>query len=286
MTTDARDIKGVSPWLQTNWDMRAACNFIGGGTGAGLLAVAAIQGLAPLWLFALTGGFFVALGLFCVWLEIGRPFRAINVFFHPQTSWMTREGLVAIPLFALLGLAFLFDSTPAFILAALVGAFYLYCQARIVQASKGIPAWRHPAIIPALLAMGLAEGAGIALVLSPKDGGILFILLVALRFALWRRYLKRFSADGAPVGALMAFSQSLFVFMVTGHILPILFLGVGLWLDNGLVTALAGILVAGTGWWMKAILITKAAYNQGFVLPRIPVRGQGKPGDSVKPGWI
>ena len=41
---------------------------------------------------------FIGAGLTCVWLEIGRPLRAINVFFHPQTSWMTREGIVAVPI--------------------------------------------------------------------------------------------------------------------------------------------------------------------------------------------
>mgnify|MGYP001581533812 CR=1 FL=1 len=211
MTTDPRDIKGVSPWQQTNWDARAAGNFIGGGTGTGLLIVAAVQSLAPAPLFAFVGLAFVGLGLLCVWLEIGRPWRAINVFFHPQTSWMTREGLVAFPMFALGGIAFLADSSAALAAAALVGAVYLYCQARIVSASKGIPAWRHPAIIPALLSMGLAEGAGVAMILAPGQGAILFVLLVALRFALWRRYLKRLSADGAPIGTLSAFASSLFI---------------------------------------------------------------------------
>jgi phenylacetyl-CoA:acceptor oxidoreductase subunit 2 len=286
MTSDLRDIKGVSPWLQTNWDMRAAGNFIGGGTGTGLLALAALLGLAPVPLFAFVGLAFVGFGLLCVWLEIGRPWRAINVFFHPQTSWMTREGLVALPLFALGGLAFLIGSKSALIASALVGLFYLYCQAKIVQASKGIPAWRHPAIVPALLSMGLAEGAGIAMILAPGQGAVLFILLVALRFALWRRYLKRLSSDGAPVAALKVFASSLLIYTVTGHILPVLFVGFGLWMDNGLVLGLAGFLVAATGWWMKLQLVTKAAYNQGFALPRVPVRGQGVPGETVKPGWI
>ena len=41
----------------------------------------------------------VGLGLFCVWLEIGRPLRALHVFFNPRTSWMTREAFVATLLF-------------------------------------------------------------------------------------------------------------------------------------------------------------------------------------------
>ncbi|OQY69913.1 MAG: phenylacetyl-CoA:acceptor oxidoreductase, partial [Rhodocyclaceae bacterium UTPRO2] len=92
----------ITPWHQNNWDWRAAGNFIGGGSGTGLLffatlAAANIDAYRAMALvaLALVGG-----GLFCVWLEIGRPWRAINVLFHPHTSWMTREAIVAMPLFA------------------------------------------------------------------------------------------------------------------------------------------------------------------------------------------
>ncbi len=44
---------------------------------------------------------FVGAGLFCVWLEIGRPWRFLNVFRHPARSWMTREAIIAIVLFIL-----------------------------------------------------------------------------------------------------------------------------------------------------------------------------------------
>ena len=37
---------GPKPWHQSNWDFRAALNFIFGGAGAGLLVVAAFSGLA------------------------------------------------------------------------------------------------------------------------------------------------------------------------------------------------------------------------------------------------
>ena len=136
----------VTPWHQTNWDWRAACNFIGGGTGTGLLFFSTLAAgnadnyrIMALVALALIGG-----GLTCVWLEIGRPFRAINVFFHPQTSWMTREGIVAVPVF-LCGLAAVWFGGGVFVgMAALLGVLFLYCQGRILQASKGIPAWREP----------------------------------------------------------------------------------------------------------------------------------------------
>jgi len=36
---------GPKPWQQSNWDFRAALNFIFGGAGAGLLTIAAFSGL-------------------------------------------------------------------------------------------------------------------------------------------------------------------------------------------------------------------------------------------------
>jgi len=49
--------------------------------------------------------------------------------------------------------------------------------------------------------------------------------------------------------------------------------------------AFAGLSVFATGWAIKFILITRAAYNEGFALPHTPIRGTGVPGPAVKPGW-
>ena len=66
---------GPNPWQQTNWDWRAAGNFIGGGAGSGLImftALAGVEGTAAAVLL-LVGLALVGLGLACVWLELGRP---------------------------------------------------------------------------------------------------------------------------------------------------------------------------------------------------------------------
>lgn len=147
-----------APRLQRNWDSRAACNFIGGGAGTGLL-LAAAAALPAGWPYFSAGALGVALigfGLSMVWLEIGRPFRALNVFFHPQTSWMSREALLALPLLTLAGIATVADQsfvplppqmrllvTPLALAAAALGLAFLYCQARILRASHGVPAWRE-----------------------------------------------------------------------------------------------------------------------------------------------
>jgi phenylacetyl-CoA:acceptor oxidoreductase 26-kDa subunit len=49
--------------------------------------------------------------------------------------------------------------------------------------------------------------------------------------------------------------------------------------------ALAGTSAFASGWALKFILVTRAAYNQGFALKHIPVRGSGAPGPAIKPGW-
>src|SRR4051794_33708871 len=89
--------RSVASPHQRNWDLRAAGNFIGGGAGAGLIITAALAAAsgAPFRLALAIGLGGVLAGLSLVWLEIGKPWRALNVFFHPRTSWMTREAIVA-----------------------------------------------------------------------------------------------------------------------------------------------------------------------------------------------
>ena len=72
---------GPKPWHQSNWDFRAALNFIFGGTGAGLLVIVPFSGLAGDALRAeiVLGMALIGVGLISVWFEIGRPLRAINV---------------------------------------------------------------------------------------------------------------------------------------------------------------------------------------------------------------
>jgi len=286
----------VAPWIQTHWDARAAGNFIGGGSGTGLLIAAAIAGAAgapyrPLALVALA---LVALGLGCVSLEIGRPLRALNVFLHPQTSWMTREAMVSIPLFACGAAALWQDGGPYAWLAAAFAALFLYCQSRILNESKGIPAWREPRVVPVIVATGLAEGTGLAVILLAALGGVaslqwpalaLAALLVA-RTVAWRRYRKRVLAPrralavldgGSPVFDRIANWVGAPLAVVAAVLAP----GA---LSAALAVA-AGALAVGGGWGFKFLLVARAGFNQGFALPIPPVRGQGGGGPAAKPGW-
>jgi len=88
---------GPNPWLQTNWDLRAALNFICGGAGSGLLVAAALVAgppQPPLLPLAVGAALMLA-GLFSVWLEIGRPLRAVNVYVNAAAGGAgTRPSLI------------------------------------------------------------------------------------------------------------------------------------------------------------------------------------------------
>ena len=276
---------GPNPWQQTSWDWRAAGNFIGGGAGTGLLITGAL--LAPpeaastgamRWLLLL-GLALVALGLLCVWLEIGRPLRALHVFFNPYTSWMSREAFVALLLFpagllALLGVAGGLWATAVLALA------FLYCQSRMLPAARGIPAWRPRLLTPLMFITGLCEGCSLFLILALWRGQLpgtllgLFSLLVLARLLIWKLY-SRAANDSLAPRARRALDQSGRSLLVFGSLAPMLLLGASLWLPGAqapLVTlAAVGALLAGAN--LKYTLITRASFNQGFTLTQLPVRG-------------
>ena len=286
----------ITPWHQTNWDWRAAGNFIGGGTGTGLLffATLASGSVDAYRIQALLALAFIGAGLTCVWLEIGRPLRAINVFFHPQTSWMTREGIVAVPLF-LTALAAVWMGGGVFVgMAALLGVGFLYCQGRILQAAKGIPAWREPKIVSLILATGFVEGAGLATLLaaflpgtSPRWLAAVLLGALILRRIAWTVYFKALEKSGLPKLAMDVLRPFGAKFEMLGQLAPEILIVAGIFYGGVLpmFAVLAGAVALVAGWWLKFTIVARAAYNQGYALPVLPVRGQGEVMPGVKPGW-
>ncbi|HEX6386692.1 MAG TPA: phenylacetyl-CoA:acceptor oxidoreductase [Anaerolineae bacterium] len=305
----------VEPWHQTPWDWRAAIQFICGGTGTGLLfftALAAWQEPARL---ARTGWLalaFVCVGLLFVWLKLGRRWRALFVILNPRTSWMSREALLSLPLLGL-GLAAVWLRSPTIgLIAAVCGLCFLYAQAQMLKAARGIPAWREPLIVPLIFLTGLTEGASLLLAsnlwlrspglpavagyrLQPevayKAGwwlpGALFLLLV-IRLSVWVAYRRKLGAPGAaPVNTAVVLNAVNQAVLWPGHIIPLVVLLLAVILPAG--TAILG-LVAGlaallAGWFLKFTIVARAAYNQGFALAHTPARTPGYGGPGTKPGW-
>ena len=245
--------------LQNYWDARAALNFMLGGTGAGLMIALVFMQAPSAYAIALSLGL-IAAGLGAVWLETGRKLRALHVLFNPVTSWMTRESFAALLLFPLgLGSIFVPEGLP---FAAAAAAAFLYCQARILRAAKGIPAWRAPEIVALVVATGLAEGAGLCLLFT-QEGLVLGLFALALiaRALAWSRYAAAVkSAALEPAGKLLRI----------GTVLALLLILATLYVREAAL--LAAIAVIATGWWLKFALVTRAAIQQ-FTLPRVPVRG-------------
>jgi len=294
MVAEPAGLAEVSPRLQSSWDWRAAGNFILGGTGTGLFTATVLAGFIalPLWPALFLALALVGAGLGCVWLEIGRPWRFLNVFRHPARSWMSREALASLPYFAFGGLAWLLQSRALGVIGLLFALFFVYAQGRILRAAKGIPAWRQKEIVPLIVVTGLTEGVGLFAFLTlftsqiaPIYGwlGPALFLLVALRFALWQVWQRALGAGGVPGATLRALDnlhlglsglpQTVILLLITAAMLfpPAL--------------PLAGLLALASGWAFKFTLITRAAFNQGYAINRMPARGAGLSTPGIKPGW-
>ena len=274
--------------LQTQWDWRAAGNFMFGGSGGALILMAAIAAWpgTPTLVIGLVALVFVGMGLFLVWLEIGRPWRFLHVFFHPQTSWMTREASVSVLLFATTFMGVLLQAPTLLAAAGLLGFLFLYCQGRILKASKGIPAWREPAVVPLIISTGLTEGAAILTILlifsNAEQMWLLYLLmgLLGCRLVSWQHYRQRLVVNNAPRGALKILDGINRPHVILGNALPLLLL-VTIIVQPALLgplALLACILATASGWLMKFTIIAKAAKVQGYALGKLQ---KGRP--TIKP---
>jgi phenylacetyl-CoA:acceptor oxidoreductase subunit 2 len=231
-----------------------------------MIAAALVQMQSPY--PVLLGLLLVGGGLGSVWLEIGRKLRAIHVFFNPQTSWMTRESFAALLLFTLSIIGLFIESKAALVAAALAALAFVYCQARILRAAKGIPAWRAPQVVALIMTTALAEGAGLLMLMNSDLLVIsLFTAAVIARAFAWSGYraaLKQAASRAALDEAGKALIQA-------GTIVTLALVLGGIFAPQA--TVLAAIAAIITGWRLKYVLVTRAAFNQGFALPQLPVRG-------------
>ena len=275
---------------QRFWDYRAAMNFFLGAMASGLAVVAWLantagaMGDSTLRSVNLIAAAVMAVGLFFVFLKIGRKARFIRVLMRPQSSWMTRETWCVGVFYPAVAAGTLAPHPALNLVAALAAAGFLACQARMVYASKGIAAWRTPLVPWMLAATGLFEGLGllsVAVALGAAHGVALWALapaglvLAAVNAALWRRY--RATAKAMGIGPLSrrdlaAISPALHVL---GHAAPALLYALCLVAGSPALAGLAGAAAVAGGALWKFTLITRACHQQGFALPMMPQRGSG-----------
>jgi phenylacetyl-CoA:acceptor oxidoreductase 27-kDa subunit len=298
---------------QQFWDWKGATNFILGGMGSGLITMAWLGLLVGQinahflpWINAV-GASIMALGLLTLLFKIGRPFRILNALRRPQSSWMSREIYLAAVFFPAVALDFLpyvaglhvFGPQGLSVLHGIIGLFgmaFLFAQARILFAAKGIPAWRAPLIPWMIIATGLFEGVGILAVAQAAFPGAFanpeYLMatgsfLAAINFILWQTY--RIKAKDFGIGPLAQkeFRSASFLLVMVGQLIPwLIFTGMQITsdLNSMLAFAVAGLGALFGGWLWKKTVLLNASYQQGFALPRVPQRGSGDRAAPVRMG--
>lgn len=155
----------------------------------------------------IAAGIAAAVGLLASFWHLGKPLRAWRAFSQWRTSWLSREGVLAVasfvPAFALFLLLYRDAGMIAPLTRIVAGALALLatatvcCTAMIYASLKPIPAWRHPLVLPGYVLFALLTG-GLPMLLSTWpgaagfDGALPWLLvaialaLLALKLAYWR----------------------------------------------------------------------------------------------------
>jgi phenylacetyl-CoA:acceptor oxidoreductase subunit 1 len=282
---------------QKFWDWRAAMNWCFGGLGTGFAIVGAlaylfVDGDVQELAFAQFGAaILMAIGLFFVWLKIGRKFRAWRAIFRPQTSWMTRELYAAAVFFPATLIGLVFGSSIALLVAAVAALTFLVCQAKILHMAKGIPAWRAPLVPAMIFSSGLFEGVGLTAVLlfffgaARVGGGVTLasglavagMALAVLNAALWLRYRQTAKANGIPPLAREAIDGIAVPLHLAGHAVPFILFAIALLATTGpsIYLLVGGMTAVIGGIFWKYGMVVRAGFQQGYALGKLPQRGSG-----------
>ena len=115
----------------------------------------------------LVAAILVAAGLASSFLHLGKPARAWRAFSQWRTSWLSREGVLAVACFLAMGAVFLASRSGmpplalrlAAALLALLALATVYSTAMIYASLRPIPAWSHRLVVPAYFGFALMQGA-------------------------------------------------------------------------------------------------------------------------------
>lgn len=276
---------GSAPWRQTSWDWRAAGNLTFGGAGAGLAFCAAALGFATgehnIAAFLLAP-LLIAAGIGLAWAELGKPKDFLRVLFHPQTSWKSREALIAPVLLVAALVAAVLPFTLVLLLVLILSGGFLYVQGRILGEAG------DTRIVPLVLSTGVAEGAALLTVVATltfSDSAAaalrLTILLAALRWPVWTIYRDGLAQGASAQGAaLRAFGESRVALVLWVPIAVLALAAVVPWF-GWLLAVLGGLATAASGWWLKYLILTGSPSAKAFVAPLAPAKpadGEGTPG--------
>jgi DMSO reductase anchor subunit len=177
------------------------------GLGFGFMAYLALGflSLTGLWAF---GGWAIGYGLAVVGLlaataHLGNPQRALLAFSQWRSSWLSREGWVAV--LALLALApialgdWLGFGVPYVWrgLAAALALITVFCTAMIYCQIKAVPRWHH--WLTPVVFMGFALAGGALLAMQATLAFVLLLGLAVVMLALFHLGDRQFARAGASM---------------------------------------------------------------------------------------
>ncbi len=143
------------------------------------------------------------IGLFASLLHLGNPQRAWRALSQWRSSWLSREGVVAIAamgVFALYGALWAFADlriAPLGWLAAALALATVYCTSMIYAQLRTVPRWRRWSTPVLFLLYALAGGAILADEVVPAV--VLLAAVWALQIHAWREGDGALAASGSTV---------------------------------------------------------------------------------------
>lgn len=153
----------------------------------------------------------VSAGLVSSTLHLGRPERAWRAFSQWRSSWLSREGILAVATYPVAGLfALLWAANPASpwlgvlaVLSAALAMATVYCTGMIYASLPTVRAWSMPHVVPVYLVLSLVTGGALASALgvvltgsAPGSLMLIELLLVGVAFMLKSSYWT--AVDDAP----------------------------------------------------------------------------------------
>jgi formate-dependent nitrite reductase membrane component NrfD len=178
------------------------------------------------------GPLLVALGMICLWIEIGRREKVIKVFLKPENSWSSRGAIISI-IFIISAIIYAISFNRVFGYIGLIFSILVaYYHGLLLLSSKGIPFW-NIGTLPILLFINSLTGGGvIALALSwiysPNIteflSKLIFIFVIANIVIIYTHLYIAFSyrrESKASVKLLMGNGLFIFGSLIIGLFLPL-----------------------------------------------------------------
>ena len=148
----------------------------------------------------------VTVGLLSSTFHLGHPERAWRAFSQWRSSWLSREGVVAVVTYApalVFGLTWsgLVEAPrligPLGLFMAVMAMLTVFCTGKIYSTLTTIRAWNTPLTVPVYLAFSLATGAALLAAITSIFGNfpgflvglaaLLAVITLALKLAYWHR---------------------------------------------------------------------------------------------------